>query len=138
MATSFPRSDVILFDGVCNLCSGFVRFVIARDPRAQFVFASLQSVAASRLLDSRRDLLGGLDTVVLLEGDRVLTRSSAGIRIISRLGCPWSLASVLLVIHRPIRDYVYDRIARNRYRWFGSSDVCMVPIPELASRFLSD
>jgi predicted DCC family thiol-disulfide oxidoreductase YuxK len=128
--------SVILFDGVCNLCNGLVRFVIARDPGAQFAFASLQSVAASRLLDGRSEVVGGLDSLVLVEGDRVFTRSTAALRIAARLGFPWSLATGLIVVAPAVRDFFYTVVARNRYRWFGVRDECMAPTPDVVSRFL--
>jgi predicted DCC family thiol-disulfide oxidoreductase YuxK len=129
---------VILFDGVCNLCNGLVQFVIARDPAARFAFASLQSNAASKLLDRHRQTTPLPDSIVLVDGDRVFTRSSAALRIARGLGFPWMLAYAGIVVPKPLRDAVYDRVARNRYRWFGKRDVCMVPTPELRGRFLDD
>ena len=130
---TYQLSPVILFDGVCNLCNGFVQFVIARDPGARFRFAALQSDSARRLLDG----LGAVpDSVVLVDGGRVYTRSAAALRIARRLPFPWSLAQALIVVPRPLRDWVYDRIARHRYRWFGRKDVCMIPTPDLRARFL--
>jgi predicted DCC family thiol-disulfide oxidoreductase YuxK len=124
---------VILFDGVCNLCNGFVQFVIARDPAARFRFAALQSASARRLLDG---LSAVPDSVVLVDGGRVYTRSSAALRIARGLPFPWSLARALIVVPRPLRDWVYDRVARHRYQWFGRKDVCMMPTPDLRARFL--
>jgi len=131
--------SVILFDGVCNLCNAGVRFVIERDRAGRFQFAPLQSPAAARLLAGRGpDGLDERDTVVLVTGDRVLTRSSAALHVARGLGFPWTLLSALLVIPRPIRDWCYDWLARRRYRWFGKRETCMVPTPELRGRFLSD
>ncbi len=133
---SHQFAPVILFDGVCNLCNGFVRFVIARDPAARFRFAALQSDSARRLL-ARLDGLGGIpDSVVLVDRGRVYTRSSAALRIARGLPFPWSLARALIVVPRPLRDWVYDRVARHRYRWFGRKDVCMMPTPDSRARFL--
>ena len=130
---TYQLSPVILFDGVCNLCNGFVQFVIARDPAARFRFAALQSASARRLLDG----LGAVpDSVVLVDGGHVYTRSSAALRIARRLPFPWSLARALIVVPRPLRDWLYDRVARHRYRWFGRKDVCMMPTPDLRARFL--
>lgn len=126
---------MILFDGVCNLCNGFVQFVIARDPRSKFSFASLQSQAASRLVP-RTGSATGRESIVLLEDGREFTQSTAALRIIAALGFPWRLAAALLVVPRPIRDWVYSILARNRYRWFGKRQVCMVPTPDLKRRFL--
>jgi predicted DCC family thiol-disulfide oxidoreductase YuxK len=127
----------VLFDGVCNLCNGFVRFVIPRDPAGRFAFASLQSDVASRLLAQTTpagSTRGG--SIVLIEGGRVFTRSTAALRIVRRLRFPWNLAYAAIAVPAPLRDWVYDRVARNRYRWFGRQDVCMVPTPELKHRFL--
>lgn len=126
----------MLFDGVCNLCSGAVAFIIARDRRAQFGFASLQSDAGRRLL---RELNGDgalPDTFVLVEDGRMFTQSTAALRIAQRLGFPWNLAALLRVLPRAIRDRAYRVVARNRYRWFGKREVCMMPTPDLRRRFL--
>jgi predicted DCC family thiol-disulfide oxidoreductase YuxK len=132
---TYQLSPVILFDGVCNLCNGFVQFVIARDPAGRFQFAALQSDSARRLL-ARLD--GGAlpDSVVLVDGGRVYTRSSAALRIARGLRFPWSLARALIIVPRPLRDWVYDLVARHRYQWFGRKDVCMIPTPDLRARFL--
>jgi predicted DCC family thiol-disulfide oxidoreductase YuxK len=127
---------VLLFDGVCTLCNGFVQFVIQRDPAGRFQFATLQSDAARRLLQAAPQPLP--DTLVLVENGRVFLRSTAALRVARGLKFPWPLAFVLVVVPRPLRDWVYDIVARNRYRWFGRRDVCMVPTPELRARFLSD
>jgi predicted DCC family thiol-disulfide oxidoreductase YuxK len=127
---------VILFDGVCNLCNGFVRFVIARDPDGRFQFGALQSPAARRLLDSFDLRDAGPDSVVLIEDGRAWTRSAAALRITRGLSFPWPLAAVFVVVPRPLRDWIYNLVARNRYRWFGKRDVCMVPTPELRARFI--
>jgi len=127
---------VILFDGVCNLCNGFVDFVIARDRDAQFRFASLQSDAARRLLGGvQREAPPG-DSVVLIEQGRVFRRSEAALRIARRLGAPWSFAYPLVAVPCFIRDGVYDVIARHRYRWFGKRPACRVPTSDLRRRFL--
>ena len=126
----------MLFDGVCNLCNGFVRFIIARDPRGRFRFASLQSPAAAALLNGR--LQHGLlpDSIVLVEGDDIYTQSTAALRVAGGLRFPWNLWYGFMLVPRPLRDIVYAWVARNRYRWFGKRDVCMVPTPDLRARFL--
>jgi len=127
---------VLLFDGVCTLCNGFVRFVIERDPAGRFQFAPLQSDAARRLLSAAPQPLP--DSLVLVENGRLFMRSTAALRVARGLRFPWPLAYVFVAVPRPVRDWVYDAVARNRYRWFGRRDVCMVPTPELRSRFLND
>jgi predicted DCC family thiol-disulfide oxidoreductase YuxK len=127
---------VILFDGVCNLCNRFVQFVIARDPRARFSFASLQSSTATRLAAARAGSTDGRESIVLLENGREFTESTAALRIVAGLGFPWTLAGVLIIVPRPLRDWAYGVVARNRYRWFGKRQACMVPTPDLKRRFL--
>jgi predicted DCC family thiol-disulfide oxidoreductase YuxK len=127
---------VILFDGVCNLCTGSVRFVIARDSRKQFRFASLQSPVAEQLLGAQGRDGDRLESVVLVVGERTYRKSTAALLIARRLGGLWPLLAALLVIPRPLRDAVYGWIGRRRYRLFGKRDVCWQPQPELAERFL--
>ncbi len=128
---------VVLFDGVCNLCNGTVQFIIAHDPSAHFRFAALQSEAARRLLGETQMSGTLLDSVVLVENVRVYTRSTAVLRVARRLSFPWPLFFALIVVPRPLRDMVYELIARHRYAWFGRRDACMMPTPELRARFLS-
>jgi predicted DCC family thiol-disulfide oxidoreductase YuxK len=130
-------NPLVLFDGVCNLCNGFVQFVIERDPTARFQFGALQSDAAQRLLASAAwSSPETPETVVLLEDGRVFTRSTAALRIVRRLSFPWPLAYGFILIPRPLRDAIYDSIARRRYRWFGRREQCMMPTPGLQRRFL--
>lgn len=136
-ASRAPRTDVILFDGWCNLCNGFVQFVIAHDPRARFRFAPLSSPAAARLLAGRRHAPPDMSTVILLEGDAVFDRSDAILRILAALDGSWRLVYALRIVPRPLRDLLYRVLARYRRRWFGRTDRCWVPAPESADRFLS-
>ena len=132
-----PAGDgpVILFDGVCNLCDRFVLFVIDRDRRAEFAFAALQSEVAQRLLHGH-EVPADLSTVVLVESRQVSVRSTAAISIVARLGMPWTLCRALLVIPRPVRDLVYDWVARHRHALFGTRESCRVPTAALRARFL--
>ena len=123
---------VILFDGVCNLCTGSVRFVIERDARKQFRFASLQSPVAQRLLGRRDDL----ESMVLVQDGEIYRKSTAALRIARRLDGLWPALALFLVVPRFLRDAVYDWIGRRRYRMFGKRDACWTPQPELADRFL--
>ena len=127
---------LVLFDGVCNLCNGTVNFIIARDPNARFRFSSLQSAAARDVLENHR-LESNLDTIVLVEHGQVYTRSTAALRIVKQLSGLWPLLGLFLVVPSVLRDAVYVFVAKNRYRWFGKSESCSVPTPELAARFLS-
>ena len=126
----------ILFDGVCNLCNGFVQFVVARDPRAHFRFAALSSEGARQLLIDSGVIDPLPDSMVLIEDGRVYLRSDAPLRIARRLTFPWPLLAVFLAVPRFIRDRVYDAVAARRYRWFGRRDVCMVPSADLRQRFI--
>ena len=130
-------SNIILFDGVCNLCNGFVQFIIRHDPAGRFHFAALQSEAGQALLAAH-----GLapvtepESVLLLSGGRLYSHSAAVLGIARGLGWPWQLAGVGEVLPRAWRDALYRFVARNRYRWFGRQESCMLPTPALKSRFL--
>jgi len=128
---------VILFDGVCNLCNSSVQFIIKRDPGAKFRFSSLQSENAKQLLQQAGLDHTMTDTVVLLYHGRAYTQSDAALQIARRLTGLWPVLYVLIVIPRPVRNAVYNWIARNRYRWFGKKDQCMIQSPELKHRFLN-
>ena len=130
---------VVLFDGVCNLCNGAVQFILDRDPAGTFRFASLQSERAAALLRAHglEPPAGDPESMVLIDGGRVYERSSAALRIARRLRGGWSLLYALVIVPRALRDAVYRVVARNRYRWFGKSDQCRVPTPELRARFLA-
>ncbi|WP_327051158.1 thiol-disulfide oxidoreductase DCC family protein [Halomicrococcus gelatinilyticus] len=130
-------NPVLLFDGVCNLCNGLVRFVIRHDPDAVFRFAPLQSdVAAALLADC--DVDADRDTVVLVDGGDCYTRSTAALRVAARLGWPYRALAAFLAVPRRVRDAVYDVVAANRYDWFGRREECMAPTPDVAERFLVD
>jgi predicted DCC family thiol-disulfide oxidoreductase YuxK len=128
---------VILFDGLCNLCAGTVRFVLERDRAGAFDFASLQSEAARGVLaKAGRDPAGLPDSVIVVDEDGVHLRSEAALRIAGRLRQPWPLLAALRIVPRSLRDAVYDFVARRRYGWFGRRDSCLVPTPALRARFL--
>lgn len=132
-------TTIILFDGVCNLCSGVVRFVIARDPHAHFRFAALQSDAARRAcaeVGATPPAAVDPDTIIVIADGRALERSDAALAIAARLPFPWPMFGVFRILPRALRDWLYRLVAKNRYRWFGKSDTCMVPTPELRARFL--
>ena len=136
--TTQDEHPVVLFDGVCNLCNGAVNFLVDRDPRAKLRFASLQSSAGRALLEGLGHALadGDPESIVLVDGGLVYERSTAALRIARHLSGPWSLLAVLFVVPAFLRDLVYRWVASNRYRWFGKSDVCRVPTPELRARFI--
>lgn len=137
MSKGERTGPVVLFDGVCNLCNRSVMFIIKRDPGGVFKFAPLQSKAAKGLLQNFGLPTDDFDTFVLVEGGRCYVRSEAALRTAELLGGAWGgLASVLKVIPRSLRDRVYGYVARNRYKWFGKMDRCMVPGPGIQERFL--
>ena len=128
---------IILYDGVCNLCSASVRFVADRDRAERFRFAFLQSPSGEALLRRYgRSTCNRLDSVLLVEDGRVHDKSSAALRIARQLDGPWPVLFVLIVLPRGLRDWVYDFIGQRRYRWFGKTDECQVPRSDLRSRLL--
>jgi len=140
-STPTPPPAVVLFDGVCNLCDGLVQFIIRHDRAGRFRFAALQSAAGQALLAAHGlpPLAAGHDpnSVLLVSGGQVYSHSVAVLRIARELGWPWRLAAVGSLVPRIWRDALYRYVARHRYRWFGRQESCMLPTPELQSRFLS-
>lgn len=135
-ADASPTSSVVLFDGVCNLCSGFVNWVIERDPDARFRFVPLQSEAARAALEHFGRSGTNLGTIVLIDGGRAHVRSSAALRIIGGLRTPLRLAKPLFGwIPAPIRDLGYRLVAACRYTIRGKRDACCLPSPGLRARF---
>lgn len=130
------NKSIVLIDGVCHLCQGLIRFIIPRDPKANFLFAPLQSELAAKLMSEAGLQSGSLNTVVLLENGTYYTESAAVLRIARKLRFPWSAAYIFIVIPRPLRDMVYRYVAKNRYRWFGRDEQCLLPTPEIKRRFL--
>ena len=130
------EDHILLFDGVCNLCNAYVRFFIKRDPRKQFRFASLQSETGQSILKEHRLPTDYLGSIVFAECGRAHLNSSAILRACGYLRFPWPLAKAFLLFPRPLRDIVYNWIARNRYRWFGKMEECSLPDPEDTDRFL--
>ncbi len=133
MRVTQPAAPIILFDGVCNLCNAAINWIIDRDPKQIFRFASLQSEAARQLLPEIDSLP---DSIVLIDEDGIHTRSTAALRIARRLGFPWSLAAFASLLPAFFRDAIYNWIARHRYSWFGRTGTCRIPTADLANRFL--
>jgi predicted DCC family thiol-disulfide oxidoreductase YuxK len=127
---------IIIFDGVCNFCSGAVNFIIQHDHADVFLFTPLQSPTAQRLLWEYQMTEEGADTLILIKNNRCYFRTNAVFEITKDLGGRWSLLKILRVLPRPLRDFSYRIFARNRYKIFGKQDHCMVPTPELKDRFL--
>jgi predicted DCC family thiol-disulfide oxidoreductase YuxK len=128
--------QIVLFDGVCNFCNASINFVIDHDPKYLFKFAALQSDFAKEKLRKAGLKTEDFDSVVLIEGDKVYTRSTAALRISKKLSGAWPLLYGFIIVPPFIRNAVYDLIARNRYRWFGKSENCRLPSPEERARFI--
>ncbi len=157
-----PRPDerILLFDGECALCNGWVDFVIARDPAARVKVASIQSEIGKRVLAGvgldphgftpsgsesptphsfeEAEDNGRFDSMVFVENQRAHLRSNAALQLVKNLRSPWSLFAIGLWIPRPLRDWFYDRIAEQRYEWFGRREVCRVPTADLSAHFLEE
>jgi len=129
-------TSIILFDGVCNLCNSSVLFVIKRDRSAKFQFAALQSKFGRYHLTTLNLPINALNTILLIKNGKVYSKSSAALEIARDLGGLWPAFYVFKIVPTFIRDVVYDFIAKNRYRWFGRQEACMIPTPELKARFL--
>lgn len=131
-----PQETVIFYDGVCNLCNAAVRFVLKRDKKAVLKFCSLQSYRAKELLPADFSESNEPSSIVLKENDYVYTESTAALRICKHLSGLWPVLYVFILVPRFVRDGVYRFIARHRYKWFGKSESCPLPMPEWQERFL--
>lgn len=127
---------VLLFDGVCNLCNGSVDWLIDHDTNNKFLYASLQSQFGKNVA-TKFQLHGNyMDTVLLLEDDKIYLRSEAVLRIFKHLGGAYYLLYLFIIIPAFIRDFFYRIVANNRYAWFGKRDACRIPTAELQEKFL--
>ena len=129
---------ILLFDGHCNLCNAWVKFIVKRNTAKTIRFASLQSGAGMRLLEEHKIDANYIDSLVLFEEERFSVSSNAALRTLSYLDGWQKHLIFLAVVPRPLRDLVYRFIARNRYKWFGRREQCMIPTAELVQRFLPD
>lgn len=130
------NTAVVLFDGVCNFCNSSVNFVIDRDEKQYFKFGALQSAEGKAVLLKIGDAEDYLDSIVLVEEDKIYKDSAAALRIARRLSGLWPLMYAFIIVPRPIRDAVYRFIANHRYTWFGKMDSCRIPTPDIRSRFI--
>ncbi|WP_274307575.1 thiol-disulfide oxidoreductase DCC family protein [Solibacillus daqui] len=128
---------IILFDGECSFCDASVQFILTRDTKAVFQFAALQSEIGQALL-KKFQVPVDIDSLVLLEGECYYLKSTAALRIARQLAGLWKLMFGVILVPRPLRDAVYSYFAKNRYRWFGKKEACMLPTVEQRSRFLVD
>lgn len=132
-----PDKLLVIFDGICNFCNWSVDFIIKRDKKRRFVFAPFQDEAARRILATFNLHEAPLRTTFLIEGDRLYEGSTAALRIARRLRFPWPLTWPLIIVPRFLRQWYYNIIARNRYRWWGTRSVCRVPSLEERDMFLT-
>jgi len=130
------EQPIIIFDGVCNLCEYSVQFIVKHDRQARFRFVSAQSESGKVLqrtygVDTLRD-----GTVILLKDDQVYVKSDAAVKIAKDLDGLWSILYIFNFIPRPVRDFIYSKISKNRYRWFGKKNECLLPDSSIKERFL--
>ncbi len=130
-------SPVVLFDGVCNLCNGSVLFIIKRDAQSKLKFASLQSEYGAEQMKRFNLPPSALNSVLLIKNGRLFQKSNAALEIARMLDGMWPWMYAFKIVPIFIRDFVYDWIAKNRYRWFGKKDECMIPTPQMKARFVN-
>ena len=130
------RFDIVLFDGVCNLCNAAVDLIVRNDKNGNLKVGALQDPKTKDLLKDYAINGDYLDSIILIRGDKVYYKSRAALEITKKLKGLWPLLYVFIIIPNAVRDPVYDWIARNRYRWYGKKDTCRLPTPEERSRFL--
>jgi predicted DCC family thiol-disulfide oxidoreductase YuxK len=128
---------IILFDGVCNFCNSSVNFVIKRDKKALIQFATLQSEAGNKILQAFSLPTTEMNSFVFIENGKAFTQSTAALKVCRYLGAGWPLCYGFIIVPKFIRDGIYNWIAKNRYKWFGVKDQCMIPTPEVKARFLT-
>jgi len=136
MKNQSANKAIILFDGYCNLCSWAVRFIIKRDIKDYFRFASQQSETCKKLIETFNLWANDKQSVILIENNSVYLKSDAALRIVKKLRHLWPLAYVFIIIPKFIRDYMYECVARNRFNWFGKRNTCYIPRDNEQIKFL--
>src|SRR5689334_284888 len=131
-------TDLMIFDGVCHLCTRSVKFILVHESAPTLRFVPLQSPAGARMMREFGLSVDDAKTFVLVVDGKPYVRSEAAIRVARYLWGPWRMLGGIRAIPRALRDWGYDLVARNRYRWFGRMEACMVPTPELRARFILD
>ena len=129
--------SIILFDGVCNFCNGMVNFVLSQDKKGIFKFAALQSETGQKILEQFQLAKEDFESFVLVENGKTYKKSSAALRVANHFPWYWKELQILRIIPAFLRDAIYDFVARNRYKWFGKKDQCMIPTPQVRNRFLN-
>jgi predicted DCC family thiol-disulfide oxidoreductase YuxK len=133
---NFEGKSVILFDGVCNLCNSSINFIIKNDKKKHFLFASLQSDAAKEILLQHNSKKNNLNSIILIENETLFEKSTAILKITKHFSNGYQFLSIFSIIPTFIRDTIYMLISKNRYKWFGKKDSCIIPSEELKGRFL--
>lgn len=129
--------QLILFDGVCNLCNSSIQYVIKHDKKNRFMFTALQGDVGQQVLEKYQIDTSKTDSILLYsEINGLSTKSSAALNIAKHLGFPRNLMAIFFIVPTGIRNWVYDFVAKNRYKWYGKKDACMIPTPELKQKFL--
>ena len=136
MNSNQNQKAIVLFDGVCNFCNSSVNFIIKHDKKDHFRFTPLQSEKGKMLLQAFNENGKGLDSLVLIENNKLYKRSTASLKIAKQLSGPYFLLYVFIIIPSSLRDPAYNFIAKNRYKWFGKKDVCMIPTPAVKDKFI--
>lgn len=131
------HKQLVLFDGVCNLCDASVQYIIKHDKNDIFLFTALQSDVGQQIIKEFNIDTNKIDSIMLYSNEHGISyKSTAALKIASKIGFPRNLLSVFLIIPAIIRNWVYDYIAKNRYKWYGKKEECMIPTPDLKSKFL--
>lgn len=139
MSIDIPKhKKLILFDGVCNLCNNSVQYVIKRDQKNTYLFAPLQSKVGQQIIEQFQIDTVKTDSILLYTNGKLYSKSTAALKVAATLGFPTNILSIFIVIPAFIRNWVYDFIAKNRYKWYGKKEACMIPTPELKSKFIDD
>lgn len=131
------NQPIILFDGVCNFCNSAVNFTIKRNSKSNILFAALQSDAGRQLLDQYKLPLDDMQSFIFIEDGAAYKQSTAALKVCKHLRRLWPLCYGLIIVPKFIRDGIYNWIARNRYKWFGQRQECMIPSPQVKARFLT-
>lgn len=131
------NSKIILFDGVCNLCNSFVQRVIRNDKKNIFKFSSLQSDFGQNFLNNNQLDSKEFKSIILIDGNKYFTKSTAALKIGKELTGIYRISAIFIIFPKFIRDFVYDIVSKNRYRWFGKQDECWLPTPELKNKFIN-
>ena len=128
--------NIVFFDGICNLCSGAVQFFISIDKKQGLRFSSLQATYGQEILKKHNLSTSDFESFLFLKDDKLFSKSDAALEVFRTIGGFWKILYGFKLIPKPIRNFIYDKIATNRYRWFGKKESCWLPTPELKARFL--